>query len=74
MTTTTTKIGRGVSKVVSLFSDIRTTLEEADRHDLRAHSLANELDLIDFVDLDKETIDDIKKGFEVRLISSLIVD
>ena len=26
--------------------------------------MADEMDLIDFVDLEKDTIDDIKKGFE----------
>ena len=69
---TTTKIGRGIPKVVSLFSDIRTILEEADRHDLRAHGLADELDHIDFVDLDEDAIGDIKKGFELCFI--LFVD
>ena len=61
---TTTKIGRGIPKVVSLFSDVRTILEEADRHHLRAHGLADELDLVDFVDLETDVIDDIKKGFD----------
>ena len=56
---TTTKIGRCISKVVSLFSDIRTILEEADRHDLRTHGLAGELDLEGFVDLYEDAIDDI---------------
>ena len=60
------KIGRGIPKVVSLFSDIRTILEDADRHDLRSHGLAVELDLIDFVDLDKDAIDDIKKRFDSK--------
>jgi hypothetical protein len=50
-------------KVVSLFSDVRTILEEADRHDLRTHGLAGELDLEEFVDLDEDAIDDVKKGF-----------
>lgn len=49
--------------MVSLFSNIRTILEEADRHDLRTHRLASELDLEDFVDLNDDEIDDIKKGF-----------
>jgi hypothetical protein len=46
-----------------LFSNIRTTLDEADRHDLRAHNLAGDLDLADFVDLDEDAIDVLKKGF-----------
>ena len=54
-----------------MFSDIRTIVEE-DRHNLRAHGLADELDLEDFVDLDKDVIDDIKKGFD--LLRLLIVD
>jgi hypothetical protein len=49
--------------VVSLFNDVRTILEEADRHDLRAHGMADELDLEEFMDLDEDAIDDIKKGF-----------
>ncbi|KAF8806326.1 hypothetical protein BYT27DRAFT_7295447 [Phlegmacium glaucopus] len=62
---TTTKIGRGIPKMVLLFSNIRTILEEADCHDLRAHGLADELDLEDFIDLDKDTIDNIKKRFDL---------
>ena len=46
-----------------MFNDVRTTLEEADRHDLRAHGLADDLDLEEYMDLDEEAIDDIKKGF-----------
>lgn len=49
--------------MVSLFSSIRTILEEADRHDLRAHGLASDLDLEEFVDLDEDAIDDLKKRF-----------
>jgi hypothetical protein len=62
---TTTKIGLGILKVISLFtmfSDVRTILEEADHHDLRAHGLPQEMDLTDFVDLEKDVIVDIKKG------------
>jgi hypothetical protein len=58
---TTSKIGRGIPKVVSLFSNIRTILEEADRHDLRAHDMADELDVLDIVGLDEDAIDDLKK-------------
>ena len=49
--------------MVSLFSDVRSILQEADRHDLRAHGMADELDLEEYMDLDEEEIDDIKKGF-----------
>jgi hypothetical protein len=52
--------------VVSLFCNINTILVEADRHDLRAHDLADELDLQEFVDLDDDAIDDIKKGFVIN--------
>lgn len=65
---TTTKIGRGIPKVVSLFCDIRTTLEEADRHDLRVHGLADDLDVEDFFDLDEDAIDDLKKRFVIILL------
>ena len=58
---TTTKIGRGIPKVVSLFSDVRTVLEDADRHEIRTHGLADDVDIADFVDLEEEAIDDIKK-------------
>jgi hypothetical protein len=54
---------RASPKVVSLFNDVRTILEEADRHDLRAHGMADELDLEEFIDLGEDAIDDIKKGF-----------
>jgi hypothetical protein len=56
-----TKIGRGIPRVVSLFSDIRTILEDADRHDLRIHDQASELDLDAFADLDDDEVEDIKK-------------
>ncbi|KIM42669.1 hypothetical protein M413DRAFT_26688 [Hebeloma cylindrosporum] len=61
---TTTKLGRGIPKVVSLFSNIRSIIQEADRHDLRALGLAQELDLEEFVDLSAEAKGDILKGFE----------
>ena len=65
---TTTKIGRGIPKVVTLFSDIRTIIEEADHHDLCVHELASDLDLDEFVDLDEEARGDILKGFELWFV------
>lgn len=65
---TTTKIGRGIPKVVSLFSDIRTIIEEADCHDLRIHELASDLDLDEFVNLDEEARGDILKGFKLWFV------
>ena len=65
---TTTKIGRGIPKVVTLFSDIRTIIEEADRHDLHVHELASDLDLDEFIDLDEEARGNILKGFELWFV------
>ena len=51
-----------------MFSDIRMIIEEADRHDLRIHDLATDLDLEEFVDLNEEARGDILKGFDFGLL------
>jgi hypothetical protein len=58
---TTTKIGQGIPRVVSLFSDVRTILEDADNHDLRVNGQASDFDLEYFADLDEDEVEDVKK-------------